>query len=106
MMYACGDLHMHTDLGLWISRPDLGQPSLKGDHGKNVKASINNPKCERGQYSQSNMGAGTGWTTLHQHWQHACSSYVCVAIRTKKNCVNVEYRMCKTNLLYVFIIAG
>ncbi len=31
-MWAC------IDLGLWITYPDLGQPSQTSDRGKNVKA--------------------------------------------------------------------
>ncbi len=49
VMYACSGFYVYADLGLWISRPDLGKSSQISDHGKNVRASTNGPNCERGQ---------------------------------------------------------
>jgi hypothetical protein len=57
MIYDNSDVYMHADLVLWILRQDLGQPSQKSDHGKNLKASLNGPNCGRGQCSQSAVGA-------------------------------------------------
>ncbi len=37
-----------VDLGLWILHSGQGQPSKTGDHGKNVKPSINGPAVEEG----------------------------------------------------------
>ncbi len=48
MKYACSDLYVHADLGLWISRLDLGQPSQVRDCGKNVRASKNGPTVKEG----------------------------------------------------------
>ncbi len=60
IVVVVSDMPVHMGLGLWISRPDPGQSSQISDHGKNVKASINGPNCERGQCSQSTMGMETG----------------------------------------------
>jgi hypothetical protein len=48
VMYGCSDLYVHADLGLWISHPDLGQPSQISDHGKNVTLSTNGPTVKTG----------------------------------------------------------
>ncbi len=53
-----GDMYVLMNLGLCILRPNLGQPSQINDPVKNVKASINDPNCERGHCSQSTMGIG------------------------------------------------
>jgi hypothetical protein len=47
MVYACGDLYVHADLGLWISRPDLRQLSQISDRGKNVRPSTTGLNCEK-----------------------------------------------------------
>jgi hypothetical protein len=48
--------------------------SQASGRGKKVRVSKNGSSCERGQYSQSIMGMGMRWTTLHQHWQSRSSS--------------------------------
>jgi hypothetical protein len=44
-MYACNEIYeyMHTDSGLRILRPGLGQPSQISDSEKNVRESTNGP---------------------------------------------------------------
>ncbi len=68
-IHACiniwSNMYVHVDLRLWILHSDLGHPSQIIDLEKNEKASINDPNCGRGQCSQSTMGTGMGWTTLH-----------------------------------------
>ncbi len=62
------------NLGLWVIRPDLGQPSQTDDHGKNVNGSGNGPIHKRGQFNQSIMGREMGLTVSYQDKQHASSS--------------------------------
>jgi hypothetical protein len=47
-MYAFSNLYVHTDLGLGISRSDLGQPSQISDRGKNMGVSTNRQTVKEG----------------------------------------------------------
>ncbi len=53
------------DFGSWAQIWD--KPSQASGHGKKGKASASGPICETRWYSQSVMGMGQGWTTMHGH---------------------------------------